>query len=69
MRKVAESLAGCAAVVQINTQENPNLGARFGVRGIPALSLLRQGRVVDQLAGAQPAEAVLAWFRRHEPCR
>jgi thioredoxin 2 len=66
---VAAGLAGCAAVVTINTQEAPNLGARFGVRGIPALCLLRQGRLVDQLAGAQPAEAILAWFRRHEPCR
>jgi hypothetical protein len=26
--------------------------------------LLRSGKVVDQLAGAQPVEAVVAWFRR-----
>jgi len=58
-------LAGKAAVVSINTQESPNLGGRFGVRGIPALSLLRNGKVVDQIAGAQTAEAVIAWFRRH----
>jgi thioredoxin 2 len=66
---VAQSLAGCAAVVQINTQDNPNIGGRFGVRGIPALFLLQQGRVVDQLSGAQSPEAVLAWFRRHFECR
>lgn len=64
MRTVAEKLAGEAAVVQIDTQENPALGARFGVRGIPAMILLRDGKVVDQIAGAQPAEAVVAWFRR-----
>jgi thioredoxin 2 len=69
VRKVAEGLAGCAAVVTVNTQENPNLGARFGVRGIPALCLLRQGRLVEQISGAQAAETVLAWFRRHEHCR
>lgn len=66
---MAESLAGCAAVVQVNTQENPKIGARFGVRGIPAIYLLRQGQVVDQLSGAQPPEAIIAWFRRHEPGR
>jgi hypothetical protein len=26
--------------------------------------LLRGGKIVDQLAGAQSAEAVVAWFRR-----
>jgi thioredoxin 2 len=64
VRKVAELLAGKAAVVQVNTQENPHLAERFGVRGIPVVHLLRNGRVVDQLAGAQTAEAVLAWFKR-----
>ncbi len=64
VRTVAEKLAGQAAVVQINTQDNPNLAARFGIRGIPAIVLLKQGRVVDQLPGAQQLDAVLAWFRR-----
>jgi len=64
VRNVAERLAGQAAVVQINTQDSPNLAARFGIRGIPAIVLLKQGRVIDQLPGEQPLDAVLAWFRR-----
>jgi len=64
VRTLAEKLAGQAAIVQVNTQDNPNLAARFGIRGIPALVLLKQGRVIDQLAGAQTLDAVLAWFRR-----
>jgi len=52
-------------VVQINTEDNPALAQRFGVRSIPVFMLLKGGRVVDQLAGAQTAEAVLAWFDRH----
>ena len=50
--------------MQINTQDNPALADRFGVRGIPVIMLLHGGRVVDQLAGAQSAEAVVAWFNR-----
>jgi thioredoxin 2 len=65
VRTIAEKLAGTAAVVQINTQENPALSARFGVRGIPVIMLLRNGRVVDQLAGARSADEIVAWFRRH----
>lgn len=64
VRNVAEKLAGQAAVVQINTQDNPALAARFGIRGIPAILLMKQGRVIDQLPGAQPLDAVLTWFKR-----
>jgi thioredoxin 2 len=66
VRKVAELLAGKAAVVQVNTQENPALAGRFGVRGIPVMYLLRSGKSVDQLGGAQTAEAVLNWFKQHQ---
>lgn len=58
-------LAGTAAVVQIDTDGSPGVAQRFGVRGIPALFLLVGGKVVDQMTGAQSAEAVVAWFRRH----
>jgi len=64
VRTVAERVAGEAAVVQINTQDNPALATRFGVRGIPVIMLLRGGKVVGQLAGAQTVAAVLAWFHR-----
>ena len=65
VRTVAGILAGTAAVVQVNTQENPELAGRFGVRSIPALFLLRMGKVVDQLSGTQSSEAIVAWFRRY----
>jgi thioredoxin 2 len=64
VRTIAERLAGEAAVVQVDTQQNPTLAARFGVRGIPVMLLLRGGKVIDQLAGARPVEAILAWFRQ-----
>jgi len=64
VRKAAEELAGRAAVVQVNTQDNSTLAGRFGVRGIPVVYLIKNGRIVDQLAGAQSAEALLAWYKR-----
>jgi thioredoxin 2 len=65
VRKVAEILAGDAAVVQINTQENPALAQRFAVSSIPVMVLLRRGKVADRLPGAQSSEAITSWFRRH----
>jgi thioredoxin 2 len=66
VRTIAEKLAGEAAVVQVDTQQNPGLATRFGVSGIPVVMLLRGGKVVDQLAGAQQATTVVAWFRRKQ---
>lgn len=51
-------------MVQINTQESQSLAGRFGVRSIPAIMLLRDGKVVDQIAGAQTVEAVVGWFHK-----
>ena len=66
VRKVAEMLAGETAVAQVNTQENPALAQRFGVKGIPLLVLIRQGKAVDRLPGVQSSEAIVTWFRRHQ---
>jgi thioredoxin-like negative regulator of GroEL len=57
-------LAGKAAVLQIYIQDSPNLASRFGIHGIPATVLMKQGRVIDLLPGAQSLDAVLAWFHR-----
>jgi thioredoxin 2 len=62
VRNIADKLAGQAAVVQINTQENPVLATRFGIRGIPVIVLLNHGKVVSQLTGVQSIESVLSWF-------
>ena len=65
VRKVAETLAGKGVVVQVNTEENPALASRFAVSGIPALFLLKKGRIIDKKAGAHAADTVISWFRNH----
>ena len=51
-------------MVQINSQENQSLAARFAVRSVPVILLLQNGLVIGQLPGAQTVEAVLSWFKR-----
>ena len=67
VREAALELAGRCAVVQVNTQENPGLAGRFNIRGIPALLLLRDGKVLDSVSGALEKGALMAWCRRHLP--
>jgi len=40
--------------VKINVDDNPQTPARYGVRGIPNLLIIKGGQVKDQIVGAVP---------------
>ena len=40
-------------VAKVNVDQNPELAAKFGVRSIPAVYLMKNGAVVDQFTGVQ----------------
>jgi thioredoxin 2 len=52
VKKVAQSEAGKAAVLKLNTEEHPDVAARFGIRSIPSFYVFKQGDVVAQQVGA-----------------
>lgn len=52
--QVAEENQGKLKVVKVNIDENPETPAKFGVRGIPTMILLKDGKLVDQLVGSVP---------------
>ena len=47
-------------VGKINVDEEPALAERFGVFSIPTLVVMKQGKVVNQSAGARPKAQILA---------
>ena len=62
VEKVANELAGKVKVVKVNTDEQPELQARFGVRSIPTLVLFENGREKDRIIGARPAPELRSWL-------
>lgn len=60
--ETAQSAAGRAVVLKLNTDEHPEVAARYGVRGIPNFAVFVGGRVVHQQAGVVPAETMLSWL-------
>jgi thioredoxin 2 len=53
--KVAQRLAGKVLAVKVNTEAEPALGERFGIRSIPTIAVFRDGREVTRVAGARAA--------------
>ncbi len=52
--ELAGEYAGRLKVVKVNVDDNPQTPARFGVRGIPNLVIVKGGEVKDQIIGAVP---------------
>ncbi len=52
-------------LAKLNTEEHPQLAARFGIRGIPTLILFHRGREVDRMSGALSSPQLSAWIERH----
>ena len=46
-------------VCKINVTENPELAAQFKVMSIPALVVLKDGKIVKQAVGARPKSQIL----------
>lgn len=51
---LASEYAGRLTVVKVNADEQPDLTARFSVRGLPTLMFFRDGQVVERMVGAPP---------------
>ncbi len=47
-------------VGKVNVDEQPELAQAFRVMSIPTLAVIKDGKVVNQSAGARPKEAILA---------
>jgi thioredoxin 2 len=59
---VAADLAGRAIVLKVDTDRHPELGARYGVQGIPNFVVLKNGRVVAQHAGVVGRAQLRRWL-------
>ena len=73
-RMMAPAYAQAAALLEprlrlakVDTEAEPALGARFGIRSIPTLALFLHGRELARQAGAMPLQAIVQWTRQHLP--
>ncbi len=52
--KLATEFDGKATIAKINTDDHPELAQQFEVMGIPALFVLKDGKIAERFTGVQP---------------
>jgi len=67
LEKLADEFQGKFILAKVNADENQALAAQFGVRGIPDVKAVYQGRIVDEFSGALPESAVREFLARIIP--
>ncbi len=67
-REVAKR-EGAVELVKLDVDANPGLAGAFGIQGIPAVKAFRDGRVVAEFVGAQPAAQVARFLDSLVPSR
>jgi len=65
IEEIAEELGDKVKVGKLNTDENPNIAMRYGIRAIPTIILFKSGEVVDTRIGVQPKEAIKQMILEH----
>ena len=54
LEELAKEAGGRVTLAKVNVDENPGLAARYGIRSIPTILFVKQGKVADQVIGAVP---------------
>ncbi|MDQ3849476.1 MAG: thioredoxin [Actinomycetota bacterium] len=67
VERMGHEFAGRLKVVKLNVDDAPAIAGRYGVQGIPLLLLVGDGREIDRVVGALPAEHLRALLERHLP--
>ena len=64
VKSLAQEMAGRAVILKVDTEQHPELAARYNVQGIPNFVVLRNGRVVLQQAGVVPRTQMRLWLEQ-----
>lgn len=60
--EAARQVAGHGLVLKVDTEANPQLAARYNVRGIPNFAIFRNGLLVSQQAGLVDSAQMVRWL-------
>ena len=63
--KLAATYGGQISFAKVNVDELPEVAGQYGIRSIPTLLLLREGKVLEELVGARPYQDLACVLDRY----
>ena len=67
LERLAAKNNGEWSLVKVNSDENPELSAEYGIRSIPNVKLFYKGEVINEFVGALPEQAIIEWLKKNIP--
>jgi thioredoxin 2 len=56
--QLAVEYRGRAKIAKLNTDQNPEISTRYGIRSIPTMLIFKKGVQVDRMTGALPKQEI-----------
>ena len=67
LEEIGKEYDGRANVIKVNVDESPKTAANYGVRSIPTLLFIREGKVRETLVGLTTKDKLAALIDRNLP--
>lgn len=67
IEELAAEQAGRWVLAKIDTEEFPQLAQAFGIRSIPAVKMVYQGKIIAEFTGAIPKTQIQQWLEQNLP--
>jgi thioredoxin 1 len=64
LNDVANEINGAAKICKVDVQTHPDLSAKFGIRGIPTMILLQNGKEINRFVGAKSKDFLIKQIKQ-----